>query len=97
MATQEDVRRIALSHRYDSYATIHLSLAEDRLGVAGPGAPSGEGARDAEASIAPTTPEGGVSGLIPGHDRADSKKPPRRRLPSMRVVPIKTRRGGNLQ
>lgn len=33
----------------------------------------------------------------PGHDRAVSEKPPPRRLPSMRVVPIKTRRGGNLQ
>jgi hypothetical protein len=32
-----------------------------------------------------------------GHDRAVSEKPPSRRLPSMRVVPIKTRRGGNLQ
>ena len=33
----------------------------------------------------------------PGQDRAVSEKPPRRRLPSMRVVPIKTRTGGNLQ
>jgi len=31
-----------------------------------------------------------------GRDRAVSEKPPRRRLPSMRVVPNKTRRGGNL-
>ncbi len=34
---------------------------------------------------------------VPGHDRAVSEKPPPRRLPSMRVVPIKTRRGGNRQ
>ena len=97
MATQEDVRLIARSHRYDSYATIHLSLAEDRLGVAGPGAPSGEGARDPEASIAPTIPERRRQRPDPRSGPADSKKPPRRRLPSMRVVPIKTRRGGNLQ
>ncbi len=33
----------------------------------------------------------------PGNARAVWEKPPPRRLPSMRVVPIKTRRGGNLQ
>jgi hypothetical protein len=37
------------------------------------------------------------SSAHPGHDRAVSEKPPPRRLPSMRVVPIKTCTGGNLQ
>ena len=38
-----------------------------------------------------------LSEPIPGHDRAVLEKPPPRRLPRLRVVPIKTRRGGNLQ
>jgi hypothetical protein len=38
-----------------------------------------------------------VAGLTQVTNRSVSEKPPRRRLPSMRVVPIKTRRGGSLQ
>jgi hypothetical protein len=38
-----------------------------------------------------------VAGLTQVTNRSVSEKPPRRRLPSMRVVPINTRRGGSLQ